>query len=162
MSIYATLWSLRFPRTGQYFPGCDWIEVHGQAVPGWVGTPTPGWGWEDGDPYGDLLPPPIVLEGEDDKRLRAVFIVTAETKKGTDRCGQEYVDPLLIFTGEEYARLSFDELYKRICDALLGDGPRVCSQTVLQDGTLETTFSDRSIQRKALREWHRDEEDPAS
>ena len=153
MSIYATLWSLRFPRTGQYFAGCDWIEVHGQAVPGWVGTPTPGWGWEDGDLYGDFLPPPIFLEGEDDKRLRAVFIVTAETKKGTDRCGQEYVDPLLVFTGAEYERMTFNELYYRICDALLGDGPRIASQRVLPDGTLETRFSDGSTKETARSEW---------
>ncbi len=146
MSIYATLWSLKFPRTGQYYLGCEWIEVHGQAVPGHVGTPTEGFGYEDGDPFVDFLPPAIELDGEDDHRLRAVYIVTEETTKGSERAGQEYIDPLLVFTGAEYERLSFDELHHRICLALLGDRPRVVSQRVLPDGTLQTTFHDGSIE----------------
>lgn len=146
MSIYATLWSLKFPRTGQHYLGCEWIEVHGQAVPGHVGTPTQGFGYEDGDPYADFLPPAIELDGEDDDRLRAVCIVTGETTKGSERSGQEYVDPLLVFTGAEYEGLSFDELHRRICLALLGDRPRVVSQRVLPDGTLQSTFQDGSIE----------------
>lgn len=149
MSIYATLWNLQFPRTGQYYLGCEWIEVCGQGVPGHVGTPTEGFGYEDGDPFGDFLPLAIALEGEDDRRLRAVVIVTGDTKKGTDRAGQEYIDPLLVFTGEEYARMSFNELYDRICDALLGDGPRVVAQRVLPDGALQTTFADGSTKERA-------------
>lgn len=158
MSIYATLWNLQFPRTGQYYLGCDWIEVCGQGVPGHIGTPTAGFGYESGDPYADFLPPAIALEGEDDDRMRAVVIVTGETRKGTERSGQEYADPLLVFTGEEYARMSFDEVHDRVCDALLGDGPRVRSQRVLPDGTLETTFSDGSTTKKARSEWSREVE----
>ncbi len=157
MSIYATLWNLQFPRTGQYYLGCDWIEVCGQGVPGHIGTPTAGFGYETGDPYADFLPPAITLEGDDDQRLRAVVIVTGETKKGTKRNGQEYIDPLLVFTGAEYERMSFDEVYHSVCDALLGDGPRVRSQGVLPDGTLETTFSDGSTKETPLAEWQRGE-----
>ena len=50
--------------------------------------------------------------------MRAVVIVTEDTPKGTARCPQEYVDPLLILTGEAYAKETFDVLYWRICDAL--------------------------------------------
>jgi hypothetical protein len=33
MSIYATLWKLKFPKDGDDFIGCDWIEVTAQGVP---------------------------------------------------------------------------------------------------------------------------------
>lgn len=37
MSIYATLWTLRFPRYGDDHTGCDWIDVLAQGVPQHVG-----------------------------------------------------------------------------------------------------------------------------
>jgi acetylornithine deacetylase/succinyl-diaminopimelate desuccinylase-like protein len=33
MSIYAALWSLKFPRYGDFYVGCEWIEVTAQGVP---------------------------------------------------------------------------------------------------------------------------------
>jgi hypothetical protein len=57
MSIYATLWWLKFPRYGDEYVGCEWIRVSAQGVPAHVGTPTRGFGYEDGDPYADFLPP---------------------------------------------------------------------------------------------------------
>ena len=33
MSIYATLWMLKFPRDGDDYPGCEWITVTAQGVP---------------------------------------------------------------------------------------------------------------------------------
>ena len=48
MSIYATLWSLKLPRYGDHFVGCERIEVTTQGVPAHIGTPTPGFGYEDG------------------------------------------------------------------------------------------------------------------
>jgi hypothetical protein len=33
MSIYATLWKLKFPKDGDDFRGCDWIEATAQGVP---------------------------------------------------------------------------------------------------------------------------------
>jgi hypothetical protein len=146
LSIYATLWTLHFPRTGEDFLGCDWIQVRAQGVPGHIGTPTKGFGYEDGDPCADFLPPPIALESEDDTRLRAVFIIASETKKGTPRSGQEYVDPLLVLTGEEYERIPFAELHDRICAALRGDRPRVVLQHLLPDGTSRVHFEDGSIE----------------
>jgi hypothetical protein len=42
MSIYATLWTLKFAIDGDDYPNCDWIKVFAQAVPAHVGSPTPG------------------------------------------------------------------------------------------------------------------------
>ncbi|MBB4062133.1 hypothetical protein [Salinibacter ruber] len=50
--------------------------------------------------------------------MRAVVFVTEQTSKGTERSPQEYVDPLLVRTGEAYARLTFEELHRHLCDAL--------------------------------------------
>jgi hypothetical protein len=125
MSIYATLWTLKFPCEGDYYPDCDWIRVTAQGVPAHIGAPTPGLGYEDGDPYGAFLPPPLETNarGEHDF-MRAVVFVTEETSKGTERSPQEYADPLLVLTGETYAALSFDDLHRRLCDALRNEGSR--------------------------------------
>lgn len=144
MSIYATLWTVQFPRDGQDYIGCEWIEVRAQGVPGHIGTPTPGHGYEAGDPYGDFLPPPIELEGEDDDRLRAVVIVTSEATKGTGRSPQEFADPLLVLTGAEYKAATFDGLHRRICDALRAGKPRLVAQQFSGDGTTVLHFEDGS------------------
>ncbi len=59
MSIYATLWSIQIqdPASPSTMP--RWVKVTAQAVPPHIGSPTPGCGYEDGDPYGDFLPPPV-------------------------------------------------------------------------------------------------------
>ena len=125
MSIYATLWSLKFPRYGDDFFDCEWIRVTAQGVPGHIGTPTPGHGYENGDPYADFLPPPVEIDADGASEfMRAVVFVSEETKKGTSRAGQEYQEPLLVLTGREYAAIKYDELHTRICDALRGRGPR--------------------------------------
>ena len=46
MSIYATLWRLQFPRHGDAYAGCEWVDVLAQGVPAHVGTPTPCYGYE--------------------------------------------------------------------------------------------------------------------
>src|ERR1022692_5336904 len=102
MSIYATLWSLKFPKFGDDHIGCDWIRVTAQGVPPHIGSPTPGMGYEDGDPFADFLPPPVTTnEDGDAAHMRAVVIITEETRKGTPQNGQEYINPLLTITGEE-------------------------------------------------------------
>ncbi len=119
MSIYATLWHLQFPRDGDGRLDCKWVGVLAQGVPGHVGTPTPGYGYESGDPYESFLPPAVRIDGvtsEDD--LRAVVFVTSTSKKGTSRSGQEYETPLLVLTGKEYAATSFQVLHDRLCTAL--------------------------------------------
>ena len=145
MSIYATLWRLKFPQFGEDHTGCEWIDVTAQGVPAHIGTPSPGFGYETGDPYSDFLPPPIeILSEEDEQKLRAVVFVTAGTRKGTNRCGQEYVDPLLVISGADYDGLSFDALHGRICDALRGDRPRCIMEMWKPDGSVNLSFENGS------------------
>lgn len=112
MSIYATIWELQFPSTFGRFG----VTVTAQGVPAHIGSPTPGCGYEDGDPYGDFLPPPIVDRG--DGSLRAVVIILDSTAKGTERSGQEYVNPLLVLSGAEYKAITFDDLHSRLVSIL--------------------------------------------
>ena len=136
MSIYATLWKLKFPREGDTHYGCEWIEVTAQAVPPHIGSPTAGCGYEQGDPYAAFLPPAIGCDREGDApHHRAVVIVTEHTTKGTERSGQEYFSPLLVLTGKEYAALSFEEVHRRVCDALRGNRAPVIAEISLLDGT---------------------------
>jgi hypothetical protein len=119
MSIYATLWTLKFPHQGRAHLDCDWVRVRAQGVPSHIGSPTPGVGYEDGDPYSAFLPPPLETNKHGEHEfMRAVVFVTEQTSKGTERSPQEYVDPLLVRTGEAYARLTFEELHRHLCDAL--------------------------------------------
>jgi hypothetical protein len=147
MSIYATLWRLQFPRYGDDSTGCDWVEVIAQGVPAHIGTPTPGFGYETGDLYAAFLPPPLEISSEEDEqKLRAVVFVTDWTPKGTERSPQEYLDPLLVLTGTEYASTSFGELHARICDALRGDRPRTVAEFWDSDGTGRLIFEDGGVQ----------------
>ncbi len=94
MSIYATLWSIQIqdPASPSSMP--RWVTVTAQAVPPHIGSPTPGCGYEQGDPYGDFLPPPVETnEVGEAEYNRAVVFVRHETRKGTARSGQEYVEP---------------------------------------------------------------------
>lgn len=145
MSIYATLWNLRFPATGDDFTGCDLVEVTAQGVPPHIGTPTPGHGYESGDPYADFLPPPVPVDADGEAPfMRAVVFVTEGTRKGTSENGQEYVDPLLVLTGREYRDVTFEELHRRLCDALRGGRPKVVAQLLGPDGSVRTFFEDGS------------------
>jgi hypothetical protein len=146
MSIYATLWWLKFPRYGDEYIGCEWIRVSAQGVPAHVGTPTRGFGYEDGDPYADFLPPTVEVNAEgDSKFMRAVVIVTEETHKGTARSPQEYANPLVILSRPEYVSISFVELHTRVCDALRGTGPRVVAQSFTADDEMQLVLSDGRI-----------------
>ena len=136
MSIYATLWKLRFPREGDAHHGCDWIEVTAQAVPAHLGSPTPGGGYEAGDPFADFLPPAIQTDAEGDAPFdRAVVFVTEYSIKATPRHPQEYASPLLVLTGEDYARLTFEELHGRLCDALRGNRSPIVAEIFLPNET---------------------------
>jgi hypothetical protein len=146
MSIYATLWSLRFPRYGDYYVGCEWIRVTAQGVPAHIGTPTRGFGYEEDDPYAEFLPPAVEVNADGDGEfMRAVVIVTEETQKGTARSPQEYVNPLLVVSGRDHASISFVELHERICDALRGKGPRVMAQSFTPDGGVQLVLSDGRV-----------------
>jgi hypothetical protein len=135
MSIYATLWKLKFPKEGDEHLNCEWIEVTAQAVPPHIGSPTPGNGYEKGDPFTTFLPPALETNSDGEAlHNRAVLFVTEYTIKGTERNGQEYASPLLMLTGEEYSRITFEELHQRICDALRGNRSPVVAEVFLPDG----------------------------
>jgi len=74
--------------------------------------------------------------------MRAVVFVTEDTPKGTAHSAQEYQHPLLVLTGEEYAHITFDHLYTRICNALRGDKPRVVAQYLAPGGRIQILFED--------------------
>jgi hypothetical protein len=136
MSIYATLWVLKFPKDGDGFVGCDWIEVLAQGVPPHIGSPSPMAGYEEGDPYGSFLPPPVAVDSEGcAPHMRAVVFVTKFTPKGTERSGQEYQSTPLVLTGEEYDRIPFHDLYERLCAVLRGNRAPVIAQVFKPDGS---------------------------
>lgn len=119
MSIYATLWSLKFPSHREIHTGCEWVEVTAQGVPPLIGSSTPGLGYEDGDPYADFLPPALVTDEDGDAEfMRAVVIITEETQKGTARHPQEYLNPLLTLDGKQYASMTFEELHNTTASAM--------------------------------------------
>ena len=119
MSIYATLWQLRFPTDGYNSDLSGWTEVIAQGVPSHIGSPTPD-SATGGDPYAAFLPP-LVEYSFNDFRLRAVVFVRDGAVKGTERSGHEYADPLLIMTGKDYQLTPFPTLHRRLCDVLRGD-----------------------------------------
>lgn len=115
MSIYCTLWEIKLPR-GHAFDE-EWVEVFAQGVPPHIGHPSE---YPEGDSYADFLPPVVDYDPESDEEYgpssyRAVVIL----QKGRDRKDvQRYVDPLLVFTGAEYARIPFEDLLQRIQQAI--------------------------------------------
>ena len=153
MSIYATLWNLKFPRRGDYHTGCDWIEVIAQGVPAHIGSPTPGCGYEQSDPYAEFLPPALETdENGQHEYMRAVVIVAEGTPKGTERSPQEYARSLLMLTGEEYAGMPFDALYERICGALRGGGPRLLAEWYTSEDRTKLFYEDGTSQEYDVRE----------
>lgn len=145
MSIYATLWQLQFPRYGDAYVGCEWVEVLAQGVPAHVGTPTPGYGYESGDPYAAFLPPALRIDsGTPEDELRAVVFVVSTTKKGTSRSGQEYAPPLLVLSGAEYAEMPFQVLHDRLCATLRGDRPCLMMEVVGAADARTLIFEDGS------------------
>ena len=105
MSIYSTLWQLRFPTDGISFQDDDdpGILIIAQAVPPHI---------QDDASW---LPPPIP---ESSQYHRAVVITTADDTKGTKRSGQEYANPLLVLTGTSYASLKSASLRSKKKDSL--------------------------------------------
>lgn len=145
VSIYATLWWLQFPRYGDVYAGCEWIEVLAQGVPAHVGTPTPGYGYESGDPFAGFLPPALRIgDGASEDGSRAVVFVMSMSKNGTSRSGQEYESPLLMLNGSEYAAMPFQALHDNLSDALRGDRPRLVLEVLDRDGSATLMFEDGS------------------
>lgn len=133
MSIYATLWILKFPGHGYTSSSGEWETVLGQGVLGHIGTPSAGYDYESGDPYASFLPPAIPMsDDEDDLGLRAVVIIRQQTEK----IGQEYVEPLVVLSGDDYRAMTFEMLHERICDALSRPRPRVVAEGI-HDGEIQ-------------------------
>jgi hypothetical protein len=113
MSIYCTLWEIKVPRRHDFDD--EWVSVFAQTVPAHIGHPSE---YPEGDPYANFLPPVVqdYRPGTDETYVhRAVVIV----QKGRDsKDVQRNVDPLLVMTGEEYARIPFPELLDRIHKAM--------------------------------------------
>jgi hypothetical protein len=153
MSIYATLWSIQIqdPASPSSMP--RWVTVTAQAAPPHIGSPTPGCGYEAGDPYGDFLSPPVYTNEHGEAEYnRAVVFITDSTKKGTAGSGQEYVDPLLVLSGDEYAQMPFQTLLDKLEEAICS-GPRVVAEYfdseghthIVRDDTEEATMQPYKI-----------------
>ncbi len=82
-------------------------------MPPHIGHPS---AYPEGDPYAAILPP--VCVDSEGPYYRAVFICDDKTTKGTERSGQEYVNPVLMLTGKEYARIKWIDLQDKIADAI--------------------------------------------
>jgi hypothetical protein len=119
--------------------------VFAQGVPPHVRTPSPGYGYESGDPYEAFLPAPLRIEGGASKDdFRAVVFVSSTTKKGTARSGQEYESPLLVLTGTEYAAMPFQVLHDRLGTALRGTRPHLVLELFRPGLTTTIVFDDGS------------------
>jgi hypothetical protein len=125
MSIYATLAEIGIKRFGDK----EFVHLLIQGVPPHIDYVGPDW---------EFLPPPVDPEGS---VMRAVFIVEPGDDKGTPRCGQEYVKPLLMLTGKEYDDVHFADLIQRLeaaLDAKYGRRPHAI--VVAPDGTEKKLF----------------------
>lgn len=110
-----------------------------QGVPSHIGSPTSG----DGDPFAAFLPMPVhTNEDGESEHMRGVVFVTDRTSKGTHRSPQEYVNPLLVLSGEAYASMTFETLYASICQALRGNKPGVVATSVVSGGRTRIFFED--------------------
>jgi hypothetical protein len=67
--------------------------------------------------------------------MRAVVFVTQFTAKGTERSAQEYPSPLLVLTGQEYAQITFQDLYDRLCSALRANRGPIIAEILKPDGS---------------------------
>lgn len=114
MSIYATIGEFGILKSGpRDWQNPQFIRVWIQGVPPHIDYTGEAWDW---------LPPPIPHISEDqdgkdyadDAPMRAIVFVLDNTEKGTVRCGQEYVNPLLIVSGEEYSRMTFIDVMEKV------------------------------------------------
>lgn len=113
MSIYATLGVFGVEVMGPYHEMCP---VYCQGVPPHIDYTGPEWDW---------LPPPVAnpeLDSAGDYKqsykYRAIFFVGPFTKKGTERNGQEFVDPLLVLSHDEFMTKPFGEIIGEVATKL--------------------------------------------
>jgi hypothetical protein len=127
MSIYATLWEFKLPKAHRF--DTDWVTVYAQAVPAHIGHPSH---YPEGDPYGDFLPP--VVECDPETSLGPYYRAVVILVEGHDeKIIQRYSSPLLVLTGEKYAKMPFQELFEAIENAMPWDRD-VVSMSIGPDG----------------------------
>ncbi len=115
MSIYATLWEIKLPKSHVFDD--EFATVYAQAVPPHIGHPSC---YPEGDPYADFLPPIVDCDpetGEGPVNRAVVILVEGRDEK----VGQRYISPLLTLTGTEYKVIPFCELIERIQKSLPWD-----------------------------------------
>ena len=132
MSIYATLWELQFPLSGQSHTDCEWESVVAQGVPAHVGEEGP-------TDHLTFLPPrkESIAAG-----LRAVVFIRKLQPKGTERSAQEYPEPLLTLTGKDYEALSFGALHEKLMNALRGPKSRMVAELRSPGGAITGFLED--------------------
>lgn len=105
------------------------MEVLIQSVPPPIDYVGPQW---------DFLLSPVDSTGT---TCRAVFFVERGTPKGTPRCGQEYLKPLLMLTGRDYETIGFADLMGRLEEALDKKyGQRPDAVFLAPDGTRKNLY----------------------
>lgn len=124
----------------------EYVQIYAQAVSTHIGHPSH---YPDGDLYADFLPPVVGADQPKppDEPFRAVFICGPKTTVGTARSPQEYVDPLVAMTGEEYATIGWVELWERIAEGLRRqlDEYHPGSFRYMPDGTIQRFYKDQPI-----------------
>lgn len=115
MSIYAGGFDFQLNVTPYSFGDRNWIRITMQSVPSHIGAK---WNGYESDIYSYFLPPTIPEELEDEYD-RAIVFCHEFDRKGTDRNGQEWHDPLLILTGKEFKEISWLEVMSRLQHAVL-------------------------------------------
>src|SRR5687768_12916550 len=141
MSIYATQWTLKFPRYGDAHSACGRVAVIGQGGPPHTGTATPGYGYESGDPYSSFLSTCGAGSG---RGGITVAPCPGHRPRSNGKVGQEYIGPLIVLSGEEYDATPFQVLYDRICDALRGNRPRLVAEIIDPSGS-RLVFDDGTV-----------------
>lgn len=67
-------------------------------------------------------------------------------REDTPKRVQEYIGPLLVLSGQDYARIPFAQFHEKICAALRGERPRFIGQFGMSDGSVRVMFDDGSSQ----------------
>lgn len=137
-----------------------WVEVWCQSVPNHINEQN-GYG---GPGFDEWLPafvhePGCVMRttkirhrsGTDDYYDcdcgdRAYVICDRLTTKGTPRCGQEYVNPLMVLTGPEYRAISWAEMLARLEDAVAARTPNPsCQEPECASEATNLTYRDHIL-----------------
>ena len=144
MSISATLWQLQFPRQGDAHLGCKWVDVFAQGVPAHIGTPTPGYGYQSGDPFESFLPPALRI-GAGVAKTICEPSCSSTPRRGKARPIGSGIR--VAASGPHWYRVRRDAvsgLHDRLCTALRGTRPRLVLEVFRCDSIATLVFEDGS------------------